>query len=270
MQQSCLCEETEAFQLTHPVFQFEVNSSLFQRYIEELDSQVSLFLNLITAHDKSYHKDIQDFFSYISSNPAVGKPGSTGLGSLFWLFLIARSLNPSIIIESGVFIGSSLHCFRLACQTAQLYGFDVNLKKLLFQDETIQLHEKDWSEVNIATKSDNDLCYFDDHINNGLRIRQAFERGFKNLIFDDVPYIGDLYKFRYPGLPTVPMIMSDKLKDGDEIKWFHKKTNKHLKYIYHQKDTYGARELIEFVKPIPSLSSFISCEVGLQYFVKLK
>lgn len=117
----------------------------------------------------------------------------------------------------------------------------------------------------MRAKSPNDLCCFDDHINNALRIRQACERGFQNLIFDDAATLGELHKFRYPGLPTVPMLV-----DGDSVRWYHEPAEKHLEYRYTEEHVHGAKALIEFACRISNLEPLTSLHTGLQYFVRLK
>lgn len=270
MQHTCLAKEIESFTYNNPYRKFNVNNSLWERNLREIDIAVSQFMKDIEGQKRSHKQEINGFFNYINSNPAVGERGTTSIGSLFWLFIIARSLNPTIIVESGVLKGSSLHCYRHACKNADIFGFDLNLKNMLFQDQSIHLHETDWSKIEIKAKTANDLCYFDDHINNGLRIKQAFDRGFKNLIFDDAPSLGEIHKMRYPGLPTVPMIVENQLQEGDCIQWFHKNSEQYLEYTFSEEHTYGAKDLIQFAKRIPSLESLTSQSVGIQYFVRLK
>lgn len=268
MQDTSLTKKIEAFSYyQEPFLRFSCNKRLQDTNIKLLDNFVSKFIGEITGKSNlSLQKDIHEFMAYIGTNPALSYQGVTSHGSLLWLFLIARCLQPKTLVESGIYRGSSLHCFRQAIPQANIFAFDLNLKPLLVKDSSIKIWEKDWSEVEICAESENDLCYFDDHINNGLRIRQAFERGFKNLIFDDAPFLGTVHKFKYPGVPTVPMILN--CEEGDVLQWCH--ANQCLQYSFREKDAYGAKDLIEFAQPIPAHQEFTSRMVGVQYFVKLK
>jgi hypothetical protein len=270
MHDTSLADEIEPFDRTGKAHYFEANSALGARHLERIDAAVSSFMKNIVDKQHSYREDIEAFDAYIATNPATGEYGTTSVGSLFWLFVIARNLNPSLIVESGVWFGSSLHCFRNACPAAQLYGFDLDFSRLKFADSAIHLVENDWSQSDIRANSSNDLCYFDDHINNALRIRQAYERGFRNLIFDDAATLGEVHKFRYPGLPTVPMLVEQELVDGDTLRWYHEPTEKYLEYRYAEEHTHGVKPLIDFACRIPNLEPLTSLPSGLQYFVRLK
>ena len=267
MQATSLSRKINTFNYGKPFLRFNGNQRIVDLNIRELDVFTSEFIETVTGSTQpSLQEDIHEFINYIDDNPASGHTGTTPPGSLLWLFLIARSLKPKVIVESGIYHGASLHCLRHAAPSSSIFAFDLSLAPLLFEDHSIQLWEKDWSEVGIHAKSDRDLCYFDDHINHGLRIRQAFERGFKNLIFDDAPFLGEIHQFRWPGLPTVPMIMN--CQDGDFLQWQY--DEEYLEYKFEEKDTYGAKNLIEFARPIPSHENFTSQKGNVQYFVRLK
>ena len=125
--------------------------------------------------------DIDDFLSTYPRNKAAGKARTTATGSLMWLHLLTRSLDPSVIVESGVFRGASLVTLMRASRRAKLFAFDIDLSNLAFRNEDrITYHEGDWSQALPRAQSPNDLCYFDDHINNCLRIRQAYDQGFRH------------------------------------------------------------------------------------------
>lgn len=270
MHEACLAEEISPFDYEQKFIKINTNQDLSARNVAELARTVTPVLEKITCSSLDIEKDIKDFIRYVENSPAADHRGSTQAGSLLWLYLISKNLKPSVLVESGVLVGTSLHCFRYACPNAKIHAFDINLKRLLFEDDSINFHEMDWSQVEVEAESENDFCFFDDHINNALRIVQAHERGFKNLVFDDSPNIGELHKFRYPGVPTVPMIVSENLKDGDCLEWFHVPTEKHLRYTFKEEHVQAARDLIDFVVRIPNIQACSSLNVGIQHFVRLK
>lgn len=170
-------------------------------------------------------------------------------------------------VESGVYICRSLWTLRKAALGAKLYAFDIHFKFLKFKDASIEYIETDWSKVDIKTKSENDLCYFDGHINNCLRIKQAHERGFKHLIFDDSPSGMNLHHFRFPGVPTAQMLLDKNLMEGDVITWPFK--DKLLRYTYSESHTYNVHDLIDKITVLPTLNKYAGRE-GSDHFVYVR
>jgi len=194
--------------------------------------------------------DVEDFFRLLKSNPARNyQSGSTSDRQNLWLHLLTTQLEPETVVESGVFVGKSLYTLREAAPDASLHAFDIDLGGLKFQDESISYHEYDWSESDVNCDNQLGLCHFDDHINNGRRIREAYERGFKHLVFDDCPRVSEMHSYRYPGAPTAMMIARDELEEGDcvEYHWNEKK----LRYQFEPDDTWGAEKVIDTAHYFP-------------------
>jgi hypothetical protein len=198
--------------------------------------------------------DLDAFARICDRNPAAEEKGSTRTDSLLWLFAFCRCLRPEVIVESGVRAGRSLWTLRNAAPDAVLYAYDIRLDRMAFRDESIRYRETDWSRDEIRAKSEFDLCYFDDHINNCLRIQQARERGFRNLVFDDAPSVMNLGRFRFPGVPTAQMILDDDLEEGDAVVWTRGEET--LRYTFSEAHTYGARDLIERIVVLPDLVKY--------------
>lgn len=111
---------------------------------------------------------------------------------------------------------------RQACPLAEMHAFDIDLSRLVYNDESIQYHEHDWSEHDFGNVRDRStLVFFDDHINQMRRIEESSERGFDTLIFDDNLPVYHIYREIGAIVPTVDMIFDDDLEDGDEIEWLH-------------------------------------------------
>lgn len=212
--------------------------------------------------------DIEDFLASYPKNKAAGRARTTATGSLMWLHLLTRTLNPSLVVESGVFRGASLFTFlRATKKTTKLMAFDIDLSNLAFRNERIAYHEGDWGEALPRATSPTDLCYFDDHINNCLRIRQAYDQGFRHVIFDDSPDVAELHRWRYPGVPTVQMVANRSVLPGEFVEWVWK--DKRLTYTFREEDTHGVRPLIKAVRQLPSLSDLVGRPTGIQTYVQL-
>jgi len=142
------------------------------------------------------------------------------------------------------------------------------LRNLLSRFDGVDYREHDWGVDNVRAESHSDLCFFDDHINNCLRIRQSYDRGFRHVIVDDSPDLGEIHKFRYPAVPTVSMIEKGKWSDGDTVDWNW--NGRRLRYTFRIADTFGAKDLVKAVRRFPSIKHLTGMEDAFHYYVRLK
>ena len=181
-----------------PFIKYRASPSLHARNMQAMLTCVSEFTAAIGLRPTVSMADLDDYFRWISRNQAFGIPGTTPGNGTIWLFLLARELNPKIIVESGVYRGSSLFTLRHAVPQAKMFASDLNLSLLLSKLEGVDYRQHDWGTDSVCAESPSDLCFFDDHINNCMRIRQSYERGFRHVIVDDAPDLGEIHQFRYP------------------------------------------------------------------------
>lgn len=247
---------------------FQAQRGLYTRKMEELLTCVRNFMSTIGSRATAGMNDLDDYFEAMANNRAFGIPGTTHGNGTLWLFMLARELQPKIIVESGVYHGSSLFTFRSAVPQAKIFAFDVNLSTLLSRLDGVDYRQHDWSGDQILAQSPSDLCFFDDHINNCMRARQAYERGFRHIIVDDAPDIGEIHQFRYPAVPSIAMIENDNWADGDTLEWNW--NGRRLRYTFRTADTFGAKEIIEAAHRFPSLKRWTGMEDSLHYYVRLK
>jgi hypothetical protein len=252
-----------------PAFiKYRATSALHSRNMQELLDCVCDFTTTIGLSGSASLTDLEDYFRATSHNRAFGIRGTTPGNGTIWLFLLARILNPKVIVESGVFHGSSLFTFRNAVPDAKIFAFDIDFTKLLSRLNGVDYRQHDWGTDNVRAESRSDLCFFDDHINNCMRIRQSYERGFRYVVVDDSPDLGEIHQFRYPAVPTMSMIKNDKWTDGDMVEWNW--NGRRLRYTFRIADTFGVKGLIEGVYRFPSLKRWTGMEDAFHYYVRLK
>lgn len=151
------------------------------------------------------------------------------------LWCLSRAFAPEVYIESGVFIGSSLHAFIKSPKLKKVIAIDPNLSKLKIPKADIPgavlINDKDFSQLEIDCTDSKSLVYFDDHINTADRILQASQKGLTHLLFDDSTGFEGICQRLYPAVPTIPMIMNcDLLSPGDELSWtFRRSSSKGFK-----------------------------------------
>jgi len=236
--------------------------------MRKLVELVTEFSQAAFGDEKDADQIVRDFFDeFMPSHVALNLPpqGSTSVGGLLSVYFVARKLLPSVIIESGVFVGASLHALRCAAPNAKISAFDVNLGPLKYRDETITYTESDCSESE-SFDGAGGLGFFDDHINNAIRVLQARNMGLKYLLFDDSPRMGEITQYRFPGVPTIPMIMDESLGTYS-IGWKHGENL--LRYDHDPESCKAARSHIDIAIPFPDLRP-IGLYVGHKWYVRLK
>lgn len=181
--------------------------------------------------------NIERLFSAIKSSladaSAIGLLSVGGISKKDYvsLFIIFYCLKLTFYLESGVFIGSSLHSALSSLNNisnhSKFVAIDPNLSKVKllqsdYSDLTFISH-LDFSQLPdnlLPSKGDVSLAYFDDHINTASRLIDAFKNGFKFAIVDDACGFDGMFRRLYPALPSIPMIINpDALSVGDSFTW---------------------------------------------------
>jgi hypothetical protein len=201
---------------------------------------------------------IDAFFALYPERPVADNSGGSGFNDSLWLFTTARLLAPALIIESGVYKGQSSWLLRQAAPDATLHSIDLDLAQRCWRDEAIAYHEGDWSELALrAPDRGTALCFFDDHVSQARRIREAHARGFRTLLFGDDVAAETLHATGRPPLPTVSMLLDDTLVPGERIEWLRGGTIHH--YVVDGADIASARRLIRRAAPMPDLAPITRC-----------
>ena len=249
---------------------YRASSAAVARVTERVAGKVGAFFEDLGFEPRDYVAEIRDFIDAYPEHPAAGMPRTTAVGGLLWLHLMMRTFEPDVVVESGVFRGASLHTMRRARPEAEFYAFDIDLSNLVRREEGVHYHEGDWSEARPSAKGLNDFCYFDDHINNCLRVRQAYEQGFRHVLFDDSPDIGQLHKWRFPGVPTAQLLANGTLAPGEYVEWVWADKRMRHHYTYDPAHAHGAAEVMERVVELPRLDALTGRSGGVQTYVRLK
>ena len=176
---------------------------------------------------------------------------STGL----FLFLIARRRNPALILESGVYKGLSTYLLSAACQKSVLHAFDPNLNELTFRSSNANYHAMDWMQYDIECEPPGSgLVFFDDHQCQASRVVEAYDRGFRHLVFDDSWRIEAVMGCGWPPVPSIDMIMNESLEANEIVQWME--DGRIWTYVHDQdmqQLSAKARALISAAYDVPSL-----------------
>lgn len=207
-----------------PRYSYMQDSSLRNLLIDELTGIAEDFLSINLKDFLPFHRDIKSeiehFWQIYINRPFGHNQGGSGFHNAFWIYLVSRTIRPSLIVESGVWKGQTTWLFEQACPDANIHGFDINLGNLEYKTGKIKYHEQDWSEYHCGDiEANRSLIFFDCHINHAKRILEAYERGFRHLLFDDNPPLHKLYAYGLPGFPTVEMVVNCTFNNKQEVSW---------------------------------------------------
>jgi hypothetical protein len=196
---------------------------------------------------------VRHFFALYEERPVADNTGGSGVNDSLALFLVATLAAPRLIVESGVHKGHGTWLLRRACPEAAIHAFDIDLSGLVHRDPAARYHQGDWSSVALGpVDGAAGLAFFDDHVNQCRRVREAYERGFRLLVFDDNFPADQLYATGVPPVPTLAMLLDPELAPGTELAWLRR--GKPRTYTYAAEDTYGAAGLVERVVALPDLA----------------
>jgi hypothetical protein len=165
---------------------------------------------------------VHAFFARWLETPFRGQQGGSRFNNLLWLHLIAQSMQPDVIIDSGTFRGASAWALSLDSPRAQVFSFDVDLKHLALRVPGVNYIEADWARHPTDTlRGVRTLAYFDDHVDQVRRLIEARDRSCQVAIFDDdfpvTSYFGMAPSSSV--LPKVEFALDDDLSDGQTLRW---------------------------------------------------
>ncbi|MGC2167266.1 MAG: hypothetical protein WA632_14775 [Gallionella sp.] len=219
----------------------------------------------ITHHD--FDKLALDYEHAQAHAKSLGlfAPGGIRENDHLNLWCLSNVLSPEVYVESGVFIGSSLHALMSSPRIKQIYAIDPSLSNLKIPRESIPgkteyIEDRDFSQIAFDVSGMSTLVYFDDHIDTAKRIIQASEKGFSYLLFDDSTGMEGICQRLYPAIPTIPMILNAEiLSAGEELSWTFNRSIRVKLTITEDLITscFRAKALIRKCEPLPNLGLFL-------------
>ena len=145
---------------------------------------------------------LKEFAELYRHRPIKNNTGGMKAAKMFYAWFVAKQMQPSVIIESGVWYGQSTWVFEQAAPKAEIHCIDpvpyykdakgyYSDKANYYTQDFLQL---DWTHVD----KENSLCFFDDHQDAIARVARCCELHFKTLIFEDnyPPGQGDCYSLK--------------------------------------------------------------------------
>jgi len=217
------------FKLQRPVQDFDARldkPEQLRRMFTEIGGVAEIWLSRQTLFSVLQHfsaaDELQSFFDAYLASPFREIGGGSRFNNLAWLFLIAKAMQPTVVIDSGTFKGASAWAFALAVPDAKVFSFDIDLSNLRLRVDGVTYIESDWLKFDWKTRDiSRGLIYFDDHLDQARRLIEAVEIGLPIAIFDDDFSITSFAPMANNGiaLPKIEFVLDDELRNWQEISW---------------------------------------------------
>lgn len=196
---------------------------------------------------------LSGFYEEYLRMPFRAREGGSRFNNLAWLYVIARAMQPSLVIDSGTYRGASAWAFSMV--RVPVYSFDLDLSRLAHRSASAVYAECDWNAFSWQHRDlANALIYFDDHLSQVRRLREASERSIPVAIFDDDFPLTSFAPMANGGqaLPKIEFVLDDDLRQYREISW----TERNRRYVFplNHQEMEQARSLIAATGRLPETS----------------
>jgi len=114
-------------------------------------------------------------------------------------FFILKKINPSYVIESGVFRGQSTWLIENTLPNSKILSIDINLNQREYISKKVKYSNIDFKYQDFSNIPEDTLVFLDDHVNHYERLQQAKFFNIKNIILEDnyLPDKGDFYTLNH-------------------------------------------------------------------------
>jgi len=170
-----------AFENAYSINNEEIYENLISQVIQYNPAYVNSFY-----YKKIPNSEFLEFLEIYKDRPIEANYGGIRSHGSFFLWYFLKNINPSLVIESGVWHGHSTWMIEKAVQHAKIISIDPILEPIMYRSKKATYTTQDFSNLTIDSSEEGPIvAFFDDHINAYERTLQAHAKGIKHLIFDD-------------------------------------------------------------------------------------
>ena len=144
-------------------------------------------------------KEIQIFKDLYKKRPIKKNIHGMQFQNMFATYFILKKINPSFVIESGVFKGQSTWLIENTLPNTQILSIDIDLDQREYISNKAKYSSVDFKYQDFSNIPKNTLVFLDDHVNHYERLQQAKFFNIKNIILEDnYPFEkGDFYTLNH-------------------------------------------------------------------------
>jgi hypothetical protein len=205
--------------------------------------------------DFDIREQVEEFYLNWVETPFNSQFGGSRFNNLLWLNLLARTISPDIIVDSGTYQGASAWALKTGAPSARVMSFDISLDNLILRTKDVEYYEHDWTDIpDLNNAKFLTLCYFDDHLNQAKRLIEAADRGCELLVFDDDFPLSAYYHMAPDAsvLPKIEFLLDERIDNIEFLYWGNK--NLKLSWKVDHDIIRRARERIDATERLPSSS----------------
>jgi len=131
-------------------------------------------------------KELPLFLNAYAQRPLEKNDGGMKLPHMFASWCMIKSIQPRVIIESGVWYGQGTWLLEQAAPEAQLLCIEPVQERIVYRSKRAIYQTKDFRYLDCsAFPKEDTVVFFDDHQNAFHRLAHAKHHGLKHLIFED-------------------------------------------------------------------------------------
>jgi len=141
--------------------------------------------NIPDWQTEDYIKELKIFKEIYKQRPVEFNKGGMLFPHMFATYFILKKINPTFVIESGVFKGQSTWLIEKTLPNAEILSIDIDLNHRKYISKKAKYSNNDFKYQNFSNIPPDTLVFFDDHVNHYERLKQAKFFNIKNIIFED-------------------------------------------------------------------------------------
>ncbi len=171
---------------------------------------------------------LDEFLEIYGRRPIQENRGGMASPHSFAAWFICRKINPTHIVESGVWYGHSTWVLEQAAPHAEFHCIDPLADYVKYKPKNAVYYKEDFTNISWdKLPRESTFLFFDDHQNAVDRLKHCHKLGFKHIVFEDnyPPPTGDCYSLKkaLQGAGFVPH-QFPVFNFKDKIKWLLGKT----------------------------------------------
>mgnify|MGYP001156791587 CR=1 FL=1 len=143
------------------------------------------FKNIPNWKNEELISELDTFSKIYKTRPIKNNNHGMQFPHMFATYFILKKINPSFVIESGVFKGQSTWLIENTLPNTKILSIDIDLAQRTYISKKAQYSNLDFKYHDFSNIPDNTLVFFDDHVSHYERLMQAKFFNIKNIILED-------------------------------------------------------------------------------------
>jgi hypothetical protein len=132
---------------------------------------------------------ISDFLEMYKNRPISDNAGGMNSQHCFWVWYYLTTIQPEVVIESGIWYGQSTWLIEQVCPKARIISIDPRLdfRKYIsprVEYTTVDFNRHNWTAI-LGESCKKTLAFIDDHQDNFKRLEYAYVHKIPHMIFED-------------------------------------------------------------------------------------